>query len=66
MLTYAENYFIQAYRKDTIYVGFQVSAQPPAKTTAGLIEKETLKKKANIEYRISNNEYPPAMHSVLG
>jgi hypothetical protein len=30
--------------------GDQVSAQPPAKKTAGLIEKETLKK------RISNND----------
>jgi hypothetical protein len=32
-------------------VRFQVSAQPPAKPTAGLIQKETLKKK-----RISNIE----------
>jgi hypothetical protein len=27
---------------------FQVSAQPPAKKTAGLIEKETLKKRITI------------------
>jgi hypothetical protein len=33
---------------------FQVSAQPPAKKTAGLIEKELM-----------NVEHPPAMHSGL-
>ena len=36
---------------------FQVSAQPPAKKTAGLIEKETLKKRiTNIEQGITNIE----------
>jgi hypothetical protein len=35
----------------------QVSAQPPAKKTAGLIEKETLKKRiTNIEQGITNIE----------
>jgi hypothetical protein len=36
--------------RDKICSWFQVSAQPPAKKTAGLIEKETLKK------RIANSE----------
>jgi hypothetical protein len=38
-------------------VGFQVSAQPPDKKTAALIEKETIEKKiSNNEHRISNVE----------
>jgi hypothetical protein len=42
--------------------GFQVSAQPPAKKTAGLIEKETLKKR---EYRMSNNECRMSKECIL-
>jgi len=41
---------------------FQVSAPPPAKKTAGLIEKETLQKRiSNNECRMSNVE---VMNSV--
>jgi len=40
-----------------------VSAQPPAKKTAGQIEKETLKKRiSNNEYRMSNVE---GMYSIF-
>jgi hypothetical protein len=39
-------------------VRFQVSAQPPAKTTAGLIEKETYERRtSNIERPTSNIEF---------
>jgi len=39
-----------------------MSAQPPAKKTVGLIEKETLKKRmSNNEYRMSNIE---GRHSI--
>jgi hypothetical protein len=37
---------------------FQVSAQPPAKKTAGQIEKETDERRtSNIERPTSNNEF---------
>jgi len=46
---------------------FQVSAQPLAKKTAGLIEKETLalRSLSKGEYRKSNHEYRMSKECIL-
>jgi hypothetical protein len=47
---WVQRFWVQGFRVQ----GFKGSAQPPAKKTVGLIEKETLKKRiSNVEVRYS-------------